>query len=121
MDGLVREAVSGLEAGDEHSVLMDARQVLKGGSCPDETSLSQMPNLGEVLRGSWRGRATRAVGEEEDPWCAHLKQTQRPETDLAATHRWLVQGRLRAETEAVVVAAQCGILETNAYIWDHNV
>ncbi len=46
---------------------------------------------------------------------AHLEQTQRPETDVAATHRWLVQGKLRAETEAVVVAAQCGTLGTNCY------
>ncbi len=46
---------------------------------------------------------------------AHLDQLQRPETDIKATHKWLVQGRLRAETEAVVVAAQCGILKTNTY------
>ncbi len=28
---------------------------------------------------------------------AHLDQFQRPETDLKATHRWLVQGRLKGQ------------------------
>ncbi len=36
-DELVREAVSGLEAVDGHSVLMDARQVLKNEGAPAQT------------------------------------------------------------------------------------
>ncbi len=43
------------------------------------------------------------------------KQTKMPETNTTASHRLLVQGRFRSETEAMVIAAQCGVIETNAY------
>ena len=38
-----------------------------------------------------------------------------PENDTAGCHAWLMDGRVRAETEALVVAAQDGVLHTNRY------
>lgn len=36
-------------------------------------------------------------------------------TDQKATHRWLTDGRLQAQTEAIIIAAQDGVTHTNAY------
>ncbi len=42
-------------------------------------------------------------------------ETSRPECDRAATHAWLRNGRFRAETEGLLVAAQDGVTHTAAY------
>ncbi len=120
---LVREAVSSLEAGDGHSVLMDARQVLRKyklrGVLPRRGQPQSNAQPWRIIKRQLERAQQEGLLEQlgkKKIHGAHLNQTQRPQTDLAATHhRWLVQGRLRAETEAVVVAAQCGTLGTNAY------
>lgn len=43
------------------------------------------------------------------------KQTRRPAVDRRATHAWLQDGRLQAKTEALIVAAQDGVVHTGVY------
>ena len=42
-------------------------------------------------------------------------ETNGPDCDKAATHAWLKNGRFRAETEGLLVAAQDGVIHTAAY------
>lgn len=44
----------------------------------------------------------------------HRKQVTAKETDVRATHWWLSSGRLRSETEALIIAAQDGVILTAA-------
>ncbi len=43
------------------------------------------------------------------------KQVLKPDVDKKATHAWLEDGKLQARTEALVVAAQDGVIHTRAY------
>ena len=45
----------------------------------------------------------------------HAAEVRKTEVDAKATHRWLVEGKLSAETECVVVTAQDGVTGTRAY------
>ena len=42
-------------------------------------------------------------------------QMLRPETDSKSTHAWLTEGKLRSETESLIVAAQDGVVHTPVY------
>ena len=44
------------------------------------------------------------------------RELQKPGVDTEASTRWLVDGKLGAETEAIVVAAQDGVTHTRAYL-----
>jgi len=44
-----------------------------------------------------------------------MKISRKPTQDFELTHLWLRQGKQRAKTEALVVAAQDGVIMTRAY------
>ena len=44
-----------------------------------------------------------------------FKQCLEPDRDTSGCHIWLSDGRLRADTEALIVAAQDGVIHTRAY------
>ena len=44
-----------------------------------------------------------------------MKTSRKPTRDFERTHLWLRRGKQRAETEALVVAAQDGVIMTRAY------
>ena len=45
----------------------------------------------------------------------HYKTVQNSTTDLKSTNKWLVEGKLKSETEALVVAMQDGVIKTKSY------
>ncbi len=45
----------------------------------------------------------------------HYREVGKKDTDKKATNKWLTEGRLQAETEAIIVAAQDGVTYTRAY------
>ena len=51
---------------------------------------------------------------EENPWC-FSKQCLKPGWDTSGSYGWLADGRLRADTEGLIFAAQDGVLLTRAY------
>ncbi len=108
VDVHIVDAISCLESGVDHSVITDARQVLKkykirGVLPPRGHQVSSQP-WGTVKRQLERAQQEKLVQRLESK-CIHgvcEKQTRMPETNATASYRWLVQGRLRAETEAMV-------------------
>jgi len=44
-----------------------------------------------------------------------MKTSRKPTRDFERTHLWLRRGKQRAETEALVIAAQDGVIMTRAY------
>ncbi len=120
MDVHIVGALRCLESGEDHSVIVDARTVLKKyhirGVLPPRGRHNMSPQQpwGTVKRQLEREQQEKLVQRLESK-CIHRVQTKMPGVNTIASHRWLVQGRLRAETEAMVITAQCGVLETNAY------
>ena len=45
----------------------------------------------------------------------HFKTVHNATTDKRATNKWLTDGKLQSETEALVVAIQDGVTKTKAY------
>ena len=45
----------------------------------------------------------------------YYNQTRRSETDTKCTYAWLTEGKLRSETESLIVAAQDGVVHTAVY------
>lgn len=43
------------------------------------------------------------------------RQVEKPETDVKATHRWLMDGKLQAEMEAIIIVAKDGVTHTATY------
>ncbi len=112
-----------LEFGEDHSIIVDARAVLTKyhitGVLPPRGRHLTSPQLPwwKIKRQVERAQQEKLVQrlEGKSMHGVHEKQTKMPGVNMIASHRWLVQGRLRAESEAMVIAAQCGVLETNAY------
>ena len=44
-----------------------------------------------------------------------MRELDEPTVDKVSSLRWLTDGRIEAKTEALIIAAQDGIVRTNAY------
>ncbi len=112
-----------LESGEDPQCNSGHQDCLKEvpykGSTPPKRKAQHEPTttMGAVKRQLERAQQEKLVQrlESKSIHGVHERETKMPGVNTIASHRWLVQGRLRAETEAMVIAAQCGVLETNAY------
>ena len=111
-----------LEARHKHSLLKEARRIIDSlpGLSMNNTGVqydgerAQPCKVVSILKAAQYGALRKKLSQKRIHGVFY-KQCLQKGWDGPGSHQWLVHGRFRGQTEAMIVAAQDGVIHTRAY------